>query len=87
MNIPLEYRLCNFCDDNVIEDKILFLLHCNFHTDSRNTLLLKAIEIQPNYNILNIDRKLFRSLKLVKDTAKYLFDTISRRRSTLYQLY
>ena len=77
-----------FCDDNVIEDEIHFLLHCNFYRDLRNTLLLKAIEIQPDYNFFNIDRKLklFMSPKLVKDTAIFLFDAISRRRSTLYQL-
>ena len=85
-NIPLEYRLCNFCDQNVIEDETHFLLYCTAYQELRNVLLLKAIEIQPDYIFLNLEDKLqlFMSTKLVKHTARFIYEAISKRRGLLY---
>ena len=40
--VPLNYHICNLCNDNVIEDEIHFLLCCAFYSDIRRTLLAKA---------------------------------------------
>ena len=40
--VPLNNRICNLCNDNVIEDEIHFLLCCDFYSDIRRPLLAKA---------------------------------------------
>ena len=36
--IPLEFRLCVFCDDNVVEDEYHFFFSCNLYNDLRSSL-------------------------------------------------
>ena len=84
--IPLEFRLCKFCNHDVLEDEMHFLLNCPFYADLRNNLILKAIEKEQNYYFLEtVDKlKLFMSRELVKYTAKFLYESFQRRRAALY---
>ncbi len=85
-NIPIEYRLCLLCEDNVCESESHFLLHCKFYNDLRSTLLLKVqvefplfvyIEDEPKMNILMSDN-------YIKETAKYIHKAFHKRRENLY---
>jgi hypothetical protein len=64
MNIPLEFRLCIFCDNDCIEDEFHFLFDCKLYTDLRNTLISKAVSYVPCFNTLDINGKMI-CLKLL----------------------
>ena len=85
-NIPIEYRLCTFCHENVLEDEIHFLLFCSAYNDLRNDLLLKTIEIEPGFSFLTIENKLklLMSPSIVKFTTKFLYNSVQKRRLLEY---
>ena len=86
-NIPLEYRLCIFCDSNHLEDETHFLFNCSFYTSLRIELFTQASSICPNFSTMSNTEKLnfFMSRDIVKQTAKYIFLAFSKRRRALYR--
>ena len=51
-NIPVEYRLCKYCNCNLLEDEKHFLFYCPVYSVMRKTLGDKATEIDPNYTAI-----------------------------------
>jgi hypothetical protein len=84
--IPVEFRLCTFCDDNVIEDEVHFLLYCEFYKPIRERLFLCARSLFADFDNADDTHKLrlLMSAELVKNTAAYIFNAMSKRRKTLY---
>ena len=86
-NIPLEYRLCIFCDSNHLEDETHFLFHCSFYNNLRIELFTQATSMCLDFpNMSNTEKLYFlMSRDIVKQTAKYIFLAFSKRRLTLYR--
>ena len=55
--IPLENRLCIFCDGSHIETETHFLLHCDFYTDIRRDLFSKANQVCECFSNMNDTEK------------------------------
>ena len=86
-NIPLEYRLCEFCDKNNIEDESHFLLYCSRYENLRIQLFQKAIMIHPHFNELNTHEKLkllMNSTEIIKYTAQFIAEAREMRNGLLY---
>ena len=61
--IPLENRLCTFCDMNVIEDEKHFLIDCPLYSDIRFELFQKASEQIDGFHMMTSDLKFVELLK------------------------
>ena len=76
--VPLNERICKFCTEGNVEDEMHFLLHCEFYSDIRRQLLLKA-------NLINTDFNAFST----KDKFIFIMNNINIQHtlaSTLYQM-
>ena len=56
--IPLAERLCKFCDSAVVEDKMHFLIDCEFYSDNRYGLFHYANIINTDFISLTSEGKL-----------------------------
>lgn len=56
--VPLEDRLCTFCDLNCVEDECHFLITCDFYSDIRFHLFTLAEQSCPGFNYLDNVQKL-----------------------------
>ena len=77
--IPLEQRLCNFCNENTVEDETHFILHCDLYSDIRYELYEKATKVCCNFILLNDKEKmciLMNNVNLQHDVAKTLYDHV-----------
>ena len=87
--IPLENRLCIFCDSSHIETETHFLLHCDFYTDIRRALFSKANQVCGYFNNMNdTERMIFlmNDTHIINHVAKSLHTMFSRRKSHLSNL-
>ena len=85
-SIPLELRLCTFCSLHVIEDEVHFLLYCSFYNELRNILFSKAEAACPGFLSLNEIEKMsfLMDPEVVKCTARYVFEAMTKRRKLLF---
>ncbi len=85
-DIPLEYRLCLFCDQDVIESESHFLLYCNKYAMFRYELLRKARLYDIMFDFRNEDDKLtiLMSDALIKDTARFINTAFDMRQKCVY---
>ena len=87
--IPLENRLCIFCDSSHIETETHFLLHCDFYTDIRRDLFSRANQVCGYFNNMNdTERMIFlmNNTHIINHVAKSLHTMFSRRKSHLSNL-
>ncbi len=86
-NVPLEDRLCVFCNDNVLENETHFLLHCNFYNEYRGHLMSEIIKTVDNYYFMSTEEKLCTLLnpECIKFTAEFLYKAYFRRKFSLYK--
>ena len=85
-NIPIEYRLCTFCENDAVEDECHFLFKCQLYDDLREEFLSQIRETDINFDQKNECEKLqvLMSDDLVKSTAKFLYNCFYKRRHILY---
>ena len=85
--IPREFRLCIFCQNNDIEDEIHFFFHCNFYATLRFEYMEKIFDIYPRFPDLDENEKLKICMNsvLIKDTARFITDCVDKRQKFLYQ--
>jgi len=84
--IPIEFRLCVFCDINAIEDESHFLFHCHLYSDLRDILFSFVTEKEPGFNnLLECDKLMILMREdCVRKTSEYVYKAFSKRRSSLY---
>ena len=59
--LPVEQRLCNFCNSRNLDDELHFLIKCEFHTNARKTFYLVLDKNICNFESLPDDDK-FRAI-------------------------
>ena len=83
--LNVEDRLCQVCDQNAVENEIHFLLHCTLYDDLRRTMIVKSERRDIRLRTLTETEKLTLILKHdEKQCAKFIFNTMHRRKSVLY---
>jgi hypothetical protein len=85
-DIPIEYRTCLFCNDDLVESESHFLLYCSFYYDLRYDLFVKVREVYFNFDILGEEEKIqmLMSDEIIKMSSKYIFEAFEKRQNTLY---
>ena len=85
--IPLEFRPCVFCDDNVVEDEYHFFFSSNLYNDLRSSLFDYLRQDVPDFDMLDLDYKMIylMSCNAIKKTAEFVFRAMEMRRSVLYK--
>ena len=83
---PLEYRLCKFCQDDVLEDELHFLLRCNYYNELRSYLIAEVICKYPDFYFKDDVSKiqLLMNSDLVKHTAEFLYKAYNKRKYAMY---
>ena len=86
-DVPLEFRLCLFCQSQEIENETHFIFYCACYEELRSVLIEKAKLEFNDFNDLDNDSKLVMLMgkKLVKETATYLHSAFYKRQSILYK--
>ena len=71
-NVPLQDRLCVYCQEEEIEDEFHFLLECPLYTDMRQDLLSQCNQLEPNFQDFSKDSK----LKLILGDERILSNAV-----------
>ena len=83
--IPLERRICEFCDSGEIEDEIHFLFTCSKHSLAR-TCLMNILSENPIFNDLSLSDKMkYMFNEKYNVTARFISDAMLNRLSVLYR--
>ena len=87
--IPLEFRLCVFCDNNVVEDEYHFFVSCNLYNDLRSSLFDYLRQDVPDFDTLDLNDNMIylMSRNAIKKTAEFVFRAMEMRRRVLYKNY
>ena len=83
-SIPLPSRLCEICNENVIEDEIHILFHCTKYEKERK-IWYRNINLNTTIYNYTIDELLNYAFQFPRQLAKYLCKIIEVRRNTLYE--
>lgn len=81
--VPLINRRCIYCTDNCIEDEKHFLLKCDFYSDLRYSLEVKACEFDSEFLNFSVQDKFlfFMTNDFIQPfLAKTLFSLFNRRK-------
>ena len=84
--VPLNERTCKFCSQNAIEDEIHFLMDCEFYSDIRRSLIVKANTCNTDFNSLSKeDRFIFimNYINLQHSLSYTLVQMFNRRKRML----
>ena len=84
--IPIEYRLCLFCNRNSIESEVHFLLHCSFYNDIRYEFFNKIRSLDFYFDLLDDEQKIVKLMSddMIKLTADFLTEAFEKRKRHLY---
>ena len=58
-HLPVEQRLCNFCNSRNLDDELHFLIKCKFHTNGKKPLFIRSL--MKIYLILKVYRMTINS--------------------------
>ena len=85
--IPLEYRVCIFCNINAVEDEIHFLFDCPLYSAIREKFWSNFTDFYPDFVGRTNEEKmsLLMSENLVKKAGEYVYECYSRRNKYLYE--
>ena len=81
---PVEERLCEICNNQVVEDEIHFLFNCSYYCDLRSPLMQRAVTLSRNFPHL-IPKEKFTFLMctshpaLIQETALYIYKAMQAR--------
>jgi len=84
--IPREFRLCIFCDENVVEDEMHFIFDCALYSNIRQLFWTKFQNISPMFINNSNEEKLcqFMSAEFVKVASEYIYQCYCLRKEHLY---
>ena len=85
-NIPIEYRLCTVCDENVTEDEKHFVFDCKLYERERELFWTEVERYDTEFVYKSTTEKLETLMKeeFVKSTAKFLYTCYFKRRNVIY---
>ena len=83
--LPLEERICQMCDANVIENECHFLFECELYNDLRYDWE-KTVRIRcPDFLYMEVNDQLtYLFENLARPTAKYISRCFSLRKSVMF---
>ena len=85
--LPEGERLCQCCDEAVIESEMHVIMSCPFYSDIRQVLLSHASNVDDSFIQYDKERKfitLFTCKDMIFNTAKACYDILHKRRCFLY---
>ena len=85
-NVPLEYRLCHICSDNLLEDEYHFTLYCDALKNVRSKYFGSHTyleDMDDPTDKVELCRMLLNSHNL-KNTARFLEEMFDTRLKLLY---
>jgi len=85
--IPIDFRLCIFCNSNVVEDEMHFLFDCDFYSTIRSNFWPRFRNLCDNFDqISDVQKvKFMMSNSVVKVASEFIYDCYSKRKTYLYQ--
>jgi hypothetical protein len=63
--IPLNERLCKFCNTKSVENEIHCFMLCSLYSDIRYELFKKALEFINNFNMINVENTFIELMNFV----------------------
>ena len=81
--LPVNERLCEFCDANEVEDEFHVVMKCSFYTNIRNTLFTSVLNVLTDFEMFPDTDKfnvLMSSPVCMKLVARALSDILSTRK-------
>ena len=86
-DVPLEYRLCHICQDDVLEDEYHFVLYCDALKDIRSKYFARNTyleDVDDPTDKVELCKMLLNSHNL-KKTARFLEEMFDTRLRKLYK--
>ena len=85
-SLPIDRRLCFYCNNNDIEDEKHVMLKCPLYADLQVVLFNHAVSCYADFHSLSDIEKfifLFNNENMFYYTAKICYDILLRRKCTL----
>jgi len=85
-DIPIEYRFCNYCNQNCVESEIHFLLFCDNYNELRCNLLDTVRNTCYLFDFLELEEKIkvLMSNSIIKHTATFVYNAYMKRKLSTY---
>ena len=86
-NMPVEDRICQFCETKEVETETHFLFNCNRYSTIRESFYITMNAFSPNFIISSNEDKLkqlFSQSNFIRKFANYVNDCYKKRSSVLY---
>ena len=85
-NLPPESRLCNYCDKNVIEDELHFLIECNNYDELRSTFYEKCRQENCSFEELTSEEIftfifIMNNNLIINDSMNFVYDIFHKRKN------
>ena len=81
----MEERLCTLCDDNVVEDEILFLCSCKLYKEARDALFAQVAMMCDDVCRMDVLDKFVHMLSnMQKEVMYFIVQASHKRRAKLY---
>jgi len=85
-NLPVEQRICELCELDMVEDEVHFLCTCPFYVKARLLLFNKAADLDDNFVNLDVGSKFVFPMKNVwKEVSKCIIVAWDIRQNVLYR--
>jgi hypothetical protein len=85
--VPLNERICTYCNKNCVEDEMHFLMECEFYSDLRYFIFQKGHQFNETFSSLNkVDKFIFlmNDISVQPFLAKTMYNMFCRRRDCGY---
>ena len=87
-DLPVEFRICLMCEEEVCEDEIHFIFSCNCYENLRTKLFDQILPVYPNFLEFSVSEKLSKMMdrQFIKHTAGYIWNAYTKRRRAMYTI-
>ena len=87
-NIPWQFRICELCDMDDVEDEFHFMMCCTRYNNERSSLFSTASNEYTDFFALEPDVQFYILMNdedLTKPVAHFLYTAYMKRKSILYK--